>query len=53
MQRVALQTPLIEKMVSVLFVGLSDVVNRMQGNFGADRDAYLKILIAPGAADFG
>ena len=29
---------LIERMVSVLFVGLSDVVNRMQGNFGADRN---------------
>ena len=38
---------LIEKMVSVLFVGLSDVVNRMQGNFGADRDAYLKTLMRP------
>ena len=34
-------------MVSVLFVGLSDVVNRMQGNFGADRDAYLKMLMRP------
>ena len=38
---------LIEKTVSVLFVGLSDVVNRMQGNFGADRDAYLKTLMRP------
>ena len=38
---------LIEKMVSVMFVGLSDVVNRMQGNFGADRDAYLKTLMRP------
>ena len=38
---------LIEKMVSVLFVGLSDMVNRMQGNFGADRDAYLKTLMRP------
>ena len=38
---------LIDKMVSVLFVGLSDVVNRMQGNFGADRDAYLKMLMRP------
>ena len=38
---------LIEKTVSVLFVGLSDVVNRMQGNFGADRDAYLKMLMRP------
>ena len=23
------------------------VVNRMQGNFGADRDAYLKMLMRP------
>ena len=38
---------LIERMVSVLFVGLSDVVNRMQGNFGADRDAYMKMLMRP------
>ena len=38
---------LIERMVSVLFVGLSDVVNRMQSNFGADRDAYLKMLMRP------
>ena len=38
---------LIEKTVSVLFVGLADVVNRMQGNFGADRDAYLKTLMRP------
>lgn len=38
---------LIEKTVSVLFVGLSDVVNRMQGNFGTDRDAYLKTLMRP------
>ena len=38
---------LIEKMVSVLFVGLSDVVNRMQGNFGADQDAYMKMLMRP------
>lgn len=38
---------LIERMVSVLFVGLSDVVNRMLGNFGADRDAYMKMLMRP------
>lgn len=38
---------LIEKMVSVLFVGLSDVVNLMQGNFGADRDARTKTLMRP------
>ena len=28
---------LIDRLESVLFVGMSDVVNRMQGNFGADR----------------
>lgn len=28
-------------------MGLSDVVNRMQGNFGADRDSYLKHLMRP------
>ena len=38
---------LIEKMVSVLFAGLSDIVKRMQDNFGADRDAYLKMLMRP------
>ena len=31
---------LIDRLESVLFVGMSDVVNRMQGNFGADRDHY-------------
>lgn len=34
-------------MISVLYVGLSDVVNRMQGNFGADRDSYMKRLMRP------
>ena len=29
---------LIDRLESVLFVGMSDVVNRMQGNFGTDRD---------------
>ena len=38
---------LIDKGVSVLCVGLSDVVNRMQGNFGADRDNYMKALMRP------
>ena len=32
---------LIDRMESVLFVGMADVVNRMQGNFGADRDRYI------------
>ena len=26
---------------------MSDVVNRMQGNFGADRDHYMKSLMRP------
>ena len=38
---------LIDRLESVLFVGMSDVVNRMQGNFGMDRDAYLKSLTRP------
>lgn len=38
---------LIDKMVSVLFVSMSDVINRMQGNFGADRDHYMKQLMRP------
>ncbi len=29
---------LIDRLESVLFVGMSDVVNRMQGSFGSDRD---------------
>ena len=39
---------LIDRMESVLFVGMADVVNRMQGNFGADRDRYIKSLMRPG-----
>ncbi len=35
---------LIDRLESVLFVGMSDVVNRMQGNFGSDRDRYMKFL---------
>ena len=38
---------LIDRMESVLFVGMADVVNRMQGNFGADRDRYIKFLMRP------
>ena len=38
---------LIDRMESVLFVGMSDVVNRMQGNFGTDRDHYMKSLMRP------
>ena len=34
-------------MITVLYVGLSDVVNRMQGSFDADRDSYLKHLMRP------
>lgn len=33
---------LIDRMISVLYVDMTDMVNRMQGNFGADRDSYLK-----------
>ena len=33
--------------ITVLFVGMSDVVNRMQGNFGSDRDNYMKSLMRP------
>ena len=35
---------LIDRLESVRFVGMSDVVNRMQGNFGSDRDRYMKFL---------
>ena len=28
-------------------VGVSDMVNRMQGNFGADRDSYMTSLMRP------
>ena len=38
---------LIDRMESVLFVGMSDVVNRMQGNFGSDRGHYMKSLMRP------
>ena len=38
---------LIDLLESVLFVGMSDVVNRMQGNFGTDRDHYMKSLMRP------
>lgn len=38
---------LIDRLESVLFVGMSDVVNRMQGNFGSDRDHYMKSLTRP------
>ncbi len=38
---------LIERMISVLYVDMTDVVGRMQGNFGADRDSYLKRLTRP------
>ena len=38
---------LIDRLESVLFVGMSDVVNRMQGNFGTDRDHYMKTLMRP------
>ena len=38
---------LIDRLEPVLFVGMSDVVNRMQGNFGTDRDHYMKSLMRP------
>lgn len=38
---------LIDRLESVLFVGMSDVVNHMQDNFGADRDHYMKTLMRP------
>lgn len=38
---------LIDREIPVLMVGLSDVVNRMQGNFGVDRDNYMKSLMRP------
>ena len=38
---------LIDRMISVLYVDMTDVVNRMQGNFGADRDSYLKRITRP------
>ena len=38
---------LIDRKISVLFVHMTDVINRMQGNFGADRENYLKSLMRP------
>ena len=38
---------LIDRMISVPYVSMSDIVNRMQSNFGADRDTYLKQLMRP------
>lgn len=38
---------LLEREVSVLFLSMTDAVSRMQGSFGADRDAYLKSLMRP------
>ena len=38
---------LIGRLGSVLFVGMSDVGNRMQGSFGSDRDHYTKTLMRP------
>ena len=38
---------LIDRLESVLFVGMSDVVNRMQGSFGLDRGHYTKTLMRP------
>ena len=38
---------LIDRLESVLFVGMSDVVNRMPGNFGTDRDHFMKSLMRP------
>ena len=43
---------LIERMITVLYISMSDVVNRMHdisisGNFGADRNTYLQQLMRP------
>lgn len=38
---------LIDRKISVLLVHMTDVINRMQGNFGADRENYLKSLMRP------
>ena len=38
---------LIDRKISVLLVSMTDAVNRMQSNFGADREHYLKSLIRP------
>ena len=42
---------LIDRMISVLYVGMSDVVNCMQGNFSVDRDS-LKEMKEQYGADF-
>ncbi len=36
---------LLDKMIPVRMIGFSDVVNRMQGNFGADREHLMKHLM--------
>ena len=46
-RKTAKSNALIDRLESVLFVGMSDVVNRMQGNFGADRDHYMQSLMCP------
>lgn len=38
---------LIEKSVAVRFSAVSDIVNRMQGNFGVDREDFMKQLMRP------
>ena len=38
---------IIDREISALMVSMSEAVNRMQGNFGMDRDAYLKSLTRP------
>ncbi len=37
---------LLNKMIPVRMIGFSDVVNRMQGNFGADRENLMKHLMS-------
>lgn len=36
---------LLDRMIPVRMIGMSDVVNRMQGNFGADRENLMKYLM--------
>ena len=38
---------LIDNMISVLFISMSDIVNRMQNNFGADHDHCIKMILRP------
>lgn len=38
---------LIDNMISVLFISMSDIVNRMQNNFGADHDHCIKMILHP------